>query len=116
MNEKSFSLEQMKAALCKTDISENEKAMLVGHSAVKSASTAAIAEFAGYKPSAGNLMYGKLCRRIAERLDFISPGDNIYTIAEIDPRRDAAGRIQWRMDAVVQQALDGLGWMKHSKG
>ena len=110
---KNFSVEQMKKAFLDTNaITEQQLQMLKGHYTHRICSFEAIATFAGC-PSVrtARLQYGGMCRRIAWQLGFRTHHRKIHAIASEVPERDVRGNRQWRMDDVVAEALEQIGWV-----
>jgi len=112
--EKRFTIKQMKSALraIRSKISDSQMSMLKGHYLCRIASMETIANSGGYSEyRAGNINYGKLCRRIARRLGFKPPHEWTYTIATPIEEHDAKGHAQWEMDRVVLRALEAIEWV-----
>lgn len=117
--EKNFTVEQMKAALLAVQdrITPAQMLMLKGHYDCRIASMGQLANFGGYgfRYQVGNLQYGALCGRIAERLDFIPDGSKTFTIATaLHDQPDENGKAKWQLDDVVATALEELGWVTRS--
>jgi hypothetical protein len=112
--EKPFPVERVKAALLaiRPKVSEPQMSMLRAHYLYRTLSMRRIAAFGGYlHPQDGNSQYGGLAGRIARQLEFVSPGNQTYTIAE-SVERDQSGETQWRMDDVTVRAIEQVGWFR----
>jgi hypothetical protein len=79
--EKNFPVGQIKSALLAMEnkISDEQKAMLRGFYLHRVASMEIIASFGGYRTyNAGNGIFGRLCRLIADELGFVSESRELY--------------------------------------
>ena len=111
--EKRFTVEEMKSALLKIRgvATERQMMMLESHYYERRISTGKLSLIAGYRGGyrIANIQYGIFCRRLANELGFVSPSDQIYTIAK-PYEKDEHGHFQWEMDPVVIKALRELAW------
>jgi hypothetical protein len=112
--DKRFSVEQMKTALLATgSITQQQMKMLRAHYMHRTCSFEAMGTFAGYRNvRAARLQYGWMCRRIAWQLGFRTHKRKVHAIASEVPERDSGGNRQWRMDDVVIEALEQIGWVQ----
>ncbi|HEY1896855.1 MAG TPA: hypothetical protein VGG62_11305 [Terracidiphilus sp.] len=112
---KTFRVNHIKLALLAVEpkMTLKQRQMLAAHYYHRTLSTGKIAKLVGYSSyRIVNMQYGTLCRRIADELGYKPPYDKIFTIATVSSKRDELGHAQWRLDAVVAKALEGLGWVK----
>ena len=108
--EKPFTIEQMKSALIaiRPEIAEPQMSMLRGHYLYRVLSMGRIAKFGGYSYNgSANLLYGKLCGRIARELGYRPTGSKTYTIASVSPDRDKKGEFSCCSVAQIASGCDG---------
>ena len=111
-------LEQVKTALLaiRDKVTDAQLRMLKAHYVCRRASVEQIANLGGYGENyrAGNLQCGVLCGRIAGQLGFVPEGNKTSTIASVSSEPDEERHFQWRMDDVIANALEEIGWVSWS--